>query len=103
MIQVHSLCTVISMKMEVPEAAWVNDLDGFVLADSINSHLSPLIRIFGIVPVTRCWEYFNTVTLELMLHVCSPFSCCIFLLLLLLYSSEIFLLIFLVVARFREA
>lgn len=49
----HSLCTVISMKMEVPEAAWVNDMDGFALADNINFHLSPFIRVFGITPVTR--------------------------------------------------
>lgn len=44
------------MKMEVPETAWVNDLDGFALADSINSHLSPFIRVFGIVPVTRSFR-----------------------------------------------
>lgn len=53
---VHSLCTVISMKMEVPEAAWVNDMDGFALADNINFHLSPFIRVFGITPVTRSFR-----------------------------------------------
>ncbi|KAH9550823.1 hypothetical protein CY35_10G091900 [Sphagnum magellanicum] len=54
--QVHSLCTVISMKMEVPIAAWVNDFDGITLAESINMHLPPFIRIFGIVPVTRSFR-----------------------------------------------
>jgi tRNA pseudouridine38-40 synthase len=44
------------MKMEVPEAAWVNDLDGSALADAINSYLSPFIRVFGIVPVTRSFR-----------------------------------------------
>jgi len=53
---VHSLCTVISMKMEVPIAAWVNDFDGITLAESINMHLPPFIRIFGIVPVTRSFR-----------------------------------------------
>lgn len=84
----HSLCTVISMKMEVPEAAWVNDLDGFALADSINSHLSPFIRVFGIVPVTRCCECFHTVPLnpccKSITHCCcNLFSTMIF--------SEVFL------------
>jgi tRNA pseudouridine38-40 synthase len=55
-VQVHSLCTVISMKMEVPTAAWVNDFDGITLAESINRHLPPFIRIFGIVPVTRSFR-----------------------------------------------
>lgn len=41
------------MKMEVPEAAWVNDMDGLALADCINVHLPQFIQVFGIVPVTR--------------------------------------------------
>jgi hypothetical protein len=68
-VQVHSLCTVISMKMEVPTAAWVNDFDGITLAESINMHLPPFIRIFGIVPVTR---YYNVDEPAVILPICVP-------------------------------
>jgi tRNA pseudouridine38-40 synthase len=66
---VHSLSTVISMKMEVPTAAWVNDFDGITLAESINMHLPPFIRIFGIVPVTR---YYNVDEPAVILPICVP-------------------------------
>ncbi len=68
-VQVHSLSTVISMKMEVPTAAWVNDFDGITLAESINMHLPPFIQIFGIVPVTR---YYNVDEPAVILPICVP-------------------------------
>ncbi|CAM6104848.1 unnamed protein product [Calypogeia fissa] len=53
---VHSLSTVIVLKMEIPSTAWVNDPDGLLLADNINAHLPPTIQIFGVVPVTKSFE-----------------------------------------------
>eukprot|EP00252_Welwitschia_mirabilis_P004195 TRINITY_DN1445_c0_g1_i1.p1 TRINITY_DN1445_c0_g1~~TRINITY_DN1445_c0_g1_i1.p1 ORF type:complete len:500 (+),score=79.37 TRINITY_DN1445_c0_g1_i1:167-1666(+) len=53
---VHSLATVIAMKMEVPDNAWVDDPDGLLLADIINSHLPYNIRIFSIVPINKGFD-----------------------------------------------
>ncbi|CAM6128851.1 unnamed protein product [Calypogeia fissa] len=50
---VHSLSTVIVLKMEIPSTAWVDDPDGLLLADNINAHLPPTIQIFGVIPVTK--------------------------------------------------
>ncbi|KZV25771.1 tRNA pseudouridine synthase-like [Dorcoceras hygrometricum] len=53
---VHSLATVISLKMEIPEFAWNNDPNGFILAGYINSHLPNNIRVFSIVPSQRSFD-----------------------------------------------
>ncbi|MED6172475.1 hypothetical protein PIB30_050460 [Stylosanthes scabra] len=47
---VHSLATMISFKMEIPDSAWKGDDDGIVLANCINSYLPPTIRVFSILP-----------------------------------------------------
>lgn len=51
--QVHSLATMISLKMEIPEFAWDNDPNGFALADYVNSYLPQNIRVFSILPSQR--------------------------------------------------
>ncbi|BBN16653.1 tRNA pseudouridine38-40 synthase [Marchantia polymorpha subsp. ruderalis] len=53
---VHSLATVITMKMELPPTAWISDTDGLQLAESINIHLPSTIRVFGVVPVTKSFD-----------------------------------------------
>ncbi|XP_073144168.1 putative tRNA pseudouridine synthase [Henckelia pumila] len=53
---VHSLATMISLKMEIPEFAWNNDPHGFILAGHINSHLPENIRVFSIVPSQRSFD-----------------------------------------------
>ncbi|KAK6122162.1 hypothetical protein DH2020_044090 [Rehmannia glutinosa] len=47
---VHSLATMISLKLEIPEFAWDNDPNGFALASYINSYLPENIRVFSILP-----------------------------------------------------
>lgn len=47
---VHSLATMISLKMEIPADAWVDDPNGITLANCVNSNLPENIRIFSILP-----------------------------------------------------
>ncbi|KAI9161427.1 hypothetical protein LWI28_017345 [Acer negundo] len=47
---VHSLATMISFKMEIPEYAWKDDPYGIGLAEHINVHLPKSIRVFSILP-----------------------------------------------------
>ncbi|MED6195779.1 hypothetical protein PIB30_041190 [Stylosanthes scabra] len=47
---VHSLATMISFKMEIPENPWNEDPYGFVLADYINYYLPRDIKVFSILP-----------------------------------------------------
>ncbi|KAL3850547.1 hypothetical protein ACJIZ3_012429 [Penstemon smallii] len=53
---VHSLATMISLKLEVPEFAWNNDPNGFHLASYINSYLPENIRVFSILPSQRSFD-----------------------------------------------
>eukprot|EP00249_Psilotum_nudum_P016582 c25894_g1_i1 orf=161-1684(+) len=53
---VHSLSTVVTMKLEITQKTWENDPDGIMLADSINLHLPRSIRIFGIIPVNKSFN-----------------------------------------------
>ncbi|GMH12356.1 hypothetical protein Nepgr_014197 [Nepenthes gracilis] len=53
---VHSLATMISLKMEIPEYAWKDDPNGIVLANFVNTHLPEDIRVFGILPVQRSFD-----------------------------------------------
>eukprot|EP00850_Spirogloea_muscicola_P010817 SM000065S20166 [mRNA] locus=s65:85997:89065:+ [translate_table: standard] len=53
---VHSVATVVGMKMEVPYDAWVGDEDGARLAASINEHLSSSIRVFSVQPVNKSFS-----------------------------------------------
>lgn len=48
--QVHSLATIISLKMEIPGDAWKQDIGGTALANCINSHLPKNIRVFSVLP-----------------------------------------------------
>ncbi|KAJ9565247.1 hypothetical protein OSB04_001213 [Centaurea solstitialis] len=48
--EVNSLSTMVSLKMEVPENAWIKDPKGLALADIVNSHLPKSIRVFSILP-----------------------------------------------------
>ncbi|KAF5744459.1 hypothetical protein HS088_TW07G00030 [Tripterygium wilfordii] len=47
---VHSLATMISLKMEIPEYAWKADPYGTDLATQINHYLPDNVRVFGILP-----------------------------------------------------
>ncbi|XP_021716786.1 putative tRNA pseudouridine synthase [Chenopodium quinoa] len=53
---VHSLATTISLKLEIPDYAWMNDPNGLVLADHVNSHLPDDIRVFSILPSQRSFD-----------------------------------------------
>ncbi|XP_024981943.1 putative tRNA pseudouridine synthase [Cynara cardunculus var. scolymus] len=48
--EVHSLSTIVSLKMEIPENAWIDDPKGVTLADIVNTHLPKNIRVFSILP-----------------------------------------------------
>ncbi|CAI7856231.1 unnamed protein product [Closterium sp. NIES-53] len=57
---VHSVATVVSVKLELPESLFQKGQDpqeeeraGLAAADAINAHLPPSIRVFGAVPVTK--------------------------------------------------
>ncbi|PIN09232.1 Pseudouridylate synthase [Handroanthus impetiginosus] len=53
---VHSLATMISLKMEIPDFAWENDPNGFALARCVNSYLPENIRVFSILPSQRSFD-----------------------------------------------
>ncbi|CAK9162428.1 unnamed protein product [Ilex paraguariensis] len=53
---VHSLATMISLKMEIPEYAWNEDPNGIALANYINSYLPKSIRVFSILPSRRSFD-----------------------------------------------
>ncbi|KAL1329753.1 hypothetical protein HN51_046934 [Arachis hypogaea] len=53
---VHSLATMISFKMEIPDSAWKEDNDGISLANCINSYLPPTIRVFSILPSKKRFD-----------------------------------------------
>ncbi|XP_006651355.1 putative tRNA pseudouridine synthase [Oryza brachyantha] len=53
---VHSLATMISLKMEIPDRAWENDPDGISLSNFINSNLPDNVRVFSILPAQRSFD-----------------------------------------------
>lgn len=53
---VHSLATMISLKMEIPEFAWKDDPNGIALANCINLFLPENIKIFSILPSQRSFD-----------------------------------------------
>ncbi|KAJ1412237.1 Pseudouridine synthase I, TruA, C-terminal [Sesbania bispinosa] len=53
---VHSLATMISFKMEIPENAWKGDDDGVALANRINTYLPNTIRVFSILPSKKRFD-----------------------------------------------
>ncbi|KAL5709850.1 tRNA pseudouridine(38-40) synthase [Ranunculus cassubicifolius] len=53
---VHSLATTISLKMEIPENAWIEDPCGIALADYVNSNLPDDVRVFSILPSQRKFD-----------------------------------------------
>ncbi|GJN31411.1 hypothetical protein PR202_gb19806 [Eleusine coracana subsp. coracana] len=54
--KVHSLATMISLKMEIPDRAWEHDPDGIALASFINSNLPKSVRVFSILPAQRNFD-----------------------------------------------
>ncbi|XP_063946405.1 putative tRNA pseudouridine synthase isoform X2 [Daucus carota subsp. sativus] len=53
---VHSLATMISLKMEIPVYAWKEDPNGISLANHINSYLPRSIRVFSVLPSQRSFD-----------------------------------------------
>ncbi|KAK7276096.1 hypothetical protein RIF29_17229 [Crotalaria pallida] len=53
---VHSLATMISFKMEIPENSWSEDPNGIALADCINSYLPCDIKVFSVLPSQRSFD-----------------------------------------------
>lgn len=53
---VHSLATIISLKMEIPENAWSEDPCGIALANYVNSNLPSDVRVFSILPSQRNFD-----------------------------------------------
>ncbi|KAK7385607.1 hypothetical protein VNO78_31335 [Psophocarpus tetragonolobus] len=53
---VHSLATVISFKMEIPENSWNGDPYGFALANYVNSYLPEDIKVLSILPSQRSFD-----------------------------------------------
>lgn len=61
---VHSLATMISLKMEIPETAWKEDPNGIALANYVNSYLPNNIRVFSILPSQRTFDARRECTLR---------------------------------------
>ncbi|XWS71922.1 hypothetical protein CRYUN_Cryun03dG0180100 [Craigia yunnanensis] len=53
---VHSLATMISLKMEIPEDAWKEDPNGIALAKCVNSYLPDNIKVFSILPSQKSFD-----------------------------------------------
>lgn len=53
---VHSLSTMISFKMEIPENAWKGDDYGIEMANHINTYLPNSIRVFSVLPSTKRFD-----------------------------------------------
>ncbi|XP_021277898.1 putative tRNA pseudouridine synthase isoform X2 [Herrania umbratica] len=53
---VHSLATMITLKMEIPEDAWKADPNGIALAKCVNSYLPDSIKVFSILPSQRSFD-----------------------------------------------
>ncbi|KAI3430436.1 hypothetical protein D9Q98_005031 [Chlorella vulgaris] len=53
---VHSVATVVGMKMEVDLAAFEADPEGQQLTAAINAHLPPEVRLFSIQRVNKSWN-----------------------------------------------
>ncbi|KAL2317397.1 hypothetical protein Fmac_031273 [Flemingia macrophylla] len=53
---VHSLATIISFKMEIPENAWNGDPYGFALANYVNYYLPRDIKVLSILPSQRSFD-----------------------------------------------
>ncbi|XP_034688518.1 putative tRNA pseudouridine synthase isoform X3 [Vitis riparia] len=53
---VHSLATMISLKMEIPANAWKEDPNGIALANYVNFHLPNNIKVFSILPSQRSFD-----------------------------------------------
>ncbi|CAJ1970744.1 unnamed protein product [Sphenostylis stenocarpa] len=53
---VHSLATIVSFKMEIPENAWNGDPYGFALANYVNSYLPCDINVLSILPSQRSFD-----------------------------------------------
>ncbi|XP_061354294.1 putative tRNA pseudouridine synthase [Gastrolobium bilobum] len=53
---VHSLATMISFKMEIPENSWNGDPYGFALASYVNSYLPRDIKVISILPSQRSFD-----------------------------------------------
>ena len=51
--KVHALGNVISLFMELPPDTFNGDKLGLKVADKINVHLPPVIRVFSVIRVTR--------------------------------------------------
>ncbi|GAQ83532.1 Pseudouridylate synthase [Klebsormidium nitens] len=56
---VHALASVVSFKMEVPAEVFAHDPDGLSLADRVNAHLPPSIRVYGVQPVTKSFNSYH--------------------------------------------
>lgn len=53
---VHSLATMISLKMEIPEDAWKEDPNGLALAKCVNSYLPNNIKVLSILPSQKSFD-----------------------------------------------
>ncbi|KAL4448956.1 hypothetical protein ABPG77_007673 [Micractinium sp. CCAP 211/92] len=53
---VHSLATVVGLKMEVQPDSFNSDPEGAELAAAINAHLPPEVRVFSIQRVSKSWN-----------------------------------------------
>nr|XP_027187691.1 putative tRNA pseudouridine synthase [Cicer arietinum] len=53
---VHSLATILSFKMEIPENSWNGDPYGFSLANYVNSYLPCDIKVISILPSQRSFD-----------------------------------------------
>lgn len=53
---VHSLATVVGLKMEVQPGSFDDDPEGIALAAAVNAHLPPEVRVFSIQRVNKSWN-----------------------------------------------
>ncbi|XP_065045296.1 putative tRNA pseudouridine synthase isoform X1 [Musa acuminata AAA Group] len=62
---VHSLATMISLKMEIPEHAWKEDPSGIVLANYVNSNLPSNVKVFSVLPSQKRFDARRECTLRM--------------------------------------
>ncbi|KAF6174048.1 hypothetical protein GIB67_020230 [Kingdonia uniflora] len=53
---VHSLATMISLKMEIPETAWKEDPFGTAFANYVNYYLPNNVKVFSILPLQKTFD-----------------------------------------------
>lgn len=66
---VHSLATMISLKMEIPDHAWQEDPNGIILATYVNANLPNNIKVFSILPSQGSFDARRECTIRMYSYI----------------------------------